>query len=403
MRDLIILSTGVHAAEMAEIVDRVNQAAPTWNLLGYLTVSDDAPAEVVNRYPVLGPVTCIAEYREAFFVASNGWPAELLPPREWLATLIDPSAFVSRTVTIGAGCVIYPHCYVGLNARLGDGVFMLSGPNTSRYRRLFRPEISDEHWRGLASDVRSDQYSFCLALLEAVEGRRPDVAVVSAAFLDYPWYRETVHRQLPDMIPRDANMGEYVVKPLRPLVYTAQHPGGEEVLRPVGLVLRPPLGEGWGLDDSARLWRRLRMRGLWSPPPGSEWLVRFLTGAYALQLVRLGMVAAREGRAEMALACYREALLFPQEARERGVRRYVYANALLARKQVNEAATQMELAMAEAPWFARGWVLLANIDHIRGDDGAARLHLERALSLLPEQGAEAERAHVSGLLRRLGG
>lgn len=127
MRDLIILSTGVHAAEMAEIVDRVNQAAPAWNLLGYLTASDDAAAEVVNRYPVLGSVKRIAEYREAFFVPSNGWPAELLPPREWLATLVDPSAFVSRTAIVGAGCVIYPHCYIGLNARLGDGVFMLSG------------------------------------------------------------------------------------------------------------------------------------------------------------------------------------------------------------------------------------------------------------------------------------
>jgi len=243
---------------------------------------------------------------------------------------------------------------------------------------------------------------FSLIYHHQVEGRRPDVAVVSAAFLDYPWYRETVHRQLPDMIPREANIGEYVVKPIRPLVYTAQHPGGEEVLRPVGLVLRPPLGEGWGLDDSARLWRNLRMRGLWSPPPGSEWLVRFLTGAYALQLVRVGMVAAREGRAEMAVDCYREALLFPQELRERGLRRYVYASALLGLHKVDEAAVQLEQVVAEVPWFPRGWVLLANVDHISGDDGAARLHLERALSLLPEQGAEGERARVSGLLRNLG-
>jgi sugar O-acyltransferase (sialic acid O-acetyltransferase NeuD family) len=127
MRDLIILSTGVHAAEMAEIVDRVNRVEPTWNLLGYLTVSDDAPVEVVNGYPVLGTAKRVAEYPEASFVASNGWPVEVLPPRERLATLIDPSAFVSRTAGIGAGCVVYPHCYIGLNARIGDCVFMLSG------------------------------------------------------------------------------------------------------------------------------------------------------------------------------------------------------------------------------------------------------------------------------------
>jgi sugar O-acyltransferase (sialic acid O-acetyltransferase NeuD family) len=127
MRDLIILSTGVHAAEMAEIVDRVNRVAPTWNLLGYLTASDDAPAEVMNGYPVLGTAKRIADYGEALFVPGNEWPRDLLPPRERLATLVDPSAFVSRTATIGAGCVIYPHCYIGLNARIGGCVFMLGG------------------------------------------------------------------------------------------------------------------------------------------------------------------------------------------------------------------------------------------------------------------------------------
>ncbi len=34
--------------------------------------------------------------------------------------------------------------------------------------------MAPEHWRGVPSDVRSDQYSFCLALLEAVEGKRPE-------------------------------------------------------------------------------------------------------------------------------------------------------------------------------------------------------------------------------------
>jgi predicted Ser/Thr protein kinase len=34
--------------------------------------------------------------------------------------------------------------------------------------------MAPEHWRGKSSDVRSDQYSFCLALLEAVEGKRPE-------------------------------------------------------------------------------------------------------------------------------------------------------------------------------------------------------------------------------------
>jgi predicted Ser/Thr protein kinase len=34
--------------------------------------------------------------------------------------------------------------------------------------------MAPEHWRGHPPDVRSDQYSFCVALLEAVEGQRPE-------------------------------------------------------------------------------------------------------------------------------------------------------------------------------------------------------------------------------------
>ena len=34
--------------------------------------------------------------------------------------------------------------------------------------------MAPEHWHGHPPDVRSDQYSFCLALLEAVEGQRPE-------------------------------------------------------------------------------------------------------------------------------------------------------------------------------------------------------------------------------------
>lgn len=34
--------------------------------------------------------------------------------------------------------------------------------------------MAPEHWRGQPGDVRSDQYSFCVALLEALDGRRPE-------------------------------------------------------------------------------------------------------------------------------------------------------------------------------------------------------------------------------------
>jgi carbonic anhydrase/acetyltransferase-like protein (isoleucine patch superfamily) len=127
VRDLLILGTGVHAFEMAEIVERINRATPTWRLLGHLTPDAGEVGQIPNGYQVLGTADQLGEWPDALLVPDNEWPSRSGLPVERLATIIDPSVFVSRTATIGAGCVLYPGCYVGLNARIGDLVFSLGG------------------------------------------------------------------------------------------------------------------------------------------------------------------------------------------------------------------------------------------------------------------------------------
>jgi len=127
MKELLILGNGVHAAEMAEMVDRINRVEPTWNLLGFVSPNGEKVGEMMNGYRVLGAPEVLEQYSAAFLVKAFEWPREPVVPYERLATLIDPSCVVSRTAQIGVGCVIYPHCCIGLNARLGDYVFVLSG------------------------------------------------------------------------------------------------------------------------------------------------------------------------------------------------------------------------------------------------------------------------------------
>ena len=127
MHDLVILGTGPHAAEMAEIVERVNRVEATWALLGFVSPDGERVGQEMNGYPVLGSAGVLERYPDALLVPAFGWPASLPVSRERLISLVDPSASVSRTARIGVGCVIYPHCYVGLNACLGDHVFCLSG------------------------------------------------------------------------------------------------------------------------------------------------------------------------------------------------------------------------------------------------------------------------------------
>ena len=127
MKDLVILGIGVHAAEMVEIIERINGVAPTWNLLGFIAEREMPIGSMVNRLPVLGFGDAWQQFPQAQCALSFGWPWELLPPRERLVTIIDPSTFVSRTASFGVGCVIYPNCFIGLNVKLGDYVFCLSG------------------------------------------------------------------------------------------------------------------------------------------------------------------------------------------------------------------------------------------------------------------------------------
>lgn len=128
--DLVILGTGVHALEMAEIVERRNDRTPTWNLVGFVEYADGDPKltnQNLNGYPVVGTQHSLGDFPSAYFVPDNVWPRDFDIPYQRLTSIVDPTAFVSRTARIGRGCVLFPGCYMGLNASIGDYVFCLGG------------------------------------------------------------------------------------------------------------------------------------------------------------------------------------------------------------------------------------------------------------------------------------
>ena len=125
--DLIILGCGVHAKEMVEILERLNGVEETWNLLGFVSPDEKHVGETLNGYPVLGSSGALADYPDARLALAYGWPHSTEDLSERLASIIDPSCFVSRTARIERGCVLYPGCFVGYDARIEEGVFCLGG------------------------------------------------------------------------------------------------------------------------------------------------------------------------------------------------------------------------------------------------------------------------------------
>ncbi|OGV62315.1 MAG: hypothetical protein A2498_00215 [Lentisphaerae bacterium RIFOXYC12_FULL_60_16] len=126
MQDLIILGTGIHAAEMADIVDRINCQSPTWRLLGHVAHPKAQPSGEFFGRPVLGHLDCLDAYPGARVVADNEFPRDIQVDASRWTTLVDPSCFVHTSAQLGPGTVLYPGCFVGARARLGFRFFSLS-------------------------------------------------------------------------------------------------------------------------------------------------------------------------------------------------------------------------------------------------------------------------------------
>jgi sugar O-acyltransferase (sialic acid O-acetyltransferase NeuD family) len=116
MTPLLIVGAGGFARETAQLVHAINDAAPTWDLLGHL---DDDPAKhgaIVDGVPVLGGSAEAAKRAQAKVVVCTGSTRDYasrfrivtrlgLPPERY-ATLVHPSASLSRTSSIGPGSVV---------------------------------------------------------------------------------------------------------------------------------------------------------------------------------------------------------------------------------------------------------------------------------------------------------
>lgn len=127
MSDLLIFGVGPHAVEILDIVDRINRIHATWNVRGFVSQFEGRAGEMLLDIPIFDAKDAIDQYPDAFIVPDYEWPNKSEISRDRLVSIIDPSAFVSSTAQIGLGCVIYPHCYIGSNARIGDFLFCLGG------------------------------------------------------------------------------------------------------------------------------------------------------------------------------------------------------------------------------------------------------------------------------------
>jgi sugar O-acyltransferase (sialic acid O-acetyltransferase NeuD family) len=136
VRPLVFLSAGGTSADVLGFVDDLNAQELRFDPIGFL---DDAAAKQGTTFcglPVLGTLPDVTKFPGVQFVNCLGSPANywlrgqvadalgLAPQR--FATLVHPSAVISRHSSIGDGTIVYPYAFIGSATRLGRQTLVMS-------------------------------------------------------------------------------------------------------------------------------------------------------------------------------------------------------------------------------------------------------------------------------------
>src|SRR5262249_6314328 len=155
-RDLLILGITPHAVELAEMVARINGQDAVWNLLAVVSPDGASVGDQLVGLPIITYTEALERSPNAALIPTYEWPNKADLPRLQLVSLIDPSAVIASSAHIGVGCVIYPHCYVGAYARIGDFLFCLSG-SVINHNDVIEDRVTITSGVVLAGDVHVEE------------------------------------------------------------------------------------------------------------------------------------------------------------------------------------------------------------------------------------------------------
>ncbi len=126
MKDLVIIGAGGFGREVKELVDEINQSAPTWNFLGF--ADDNTELVIPEGDVVLGSVDQLLQVKiKPYLVISVANSAARRNIAEKFeaegfefATLIHPDVTIrGNTVTIGHGTIICSKTNISINTHIG--------------------------------------------------------------------------------------------------------------------------------------------------------------------------------------------------------------------------------------------------------------------------------------------
>jgi acetyltransferase EpsM len=148
MDSIVIIGAANDGELVVDVIEDINKVKPTFHIRGFLDDDPKKRGSTVNGYPVLGPiadhrglpastkyVVTLASAKRTYRTKQVVDELGLEPQR--VATLVHPQATVSRSATIGAGCVVLAG--VRINSRVRVGNYVL---------------VEGNAWLGVGTEVR---------------------------------------------------------------------------------------------------------------------------------------------------------------------------------------------------------------------------------------------------------
>lgn len=139
-KKLVILGTNGNCVDMLDTIDCINDAEgrTVYECVGFL---DDSPAlqgKALCGIEILGPLSAASVLSDCYFVNGIGSPTNYMRKDaiiektgiapERFATIVHPSAKVSKTARIGLGTVVFENVAITSRVTIGNHVIIL--PNS---------------------------------------------------------------------------------------------------------------------------------------------------------------------------------------------------------------------------------------------------------------------------------
>lgn len=138
MKKLVLYGAGGFAREVAFMIERINQAKPTYDLLGFVVDEEYyVPDTMIHGYPVIGTGDWLVEHKdEVVCTCVIGEPParreEIQEKYEALGvkfeTLISPDVEMHESVKIGDGCIVCWRTTFTVDIEIGKGT-LINGRN----------------------------------------------------------------------------------------------------------------------------------------------------------------------------------------------------------------------------------------------------------------------------------